>query len=689
MIMMDEQFSFSPLLQQPRAKMEGLCRTCRKIDLIAAFQEKVESDIGNLIADIGKSQKTLQRARCAMCRFFGSVFETALRDNGPYRFQRFQLRAYSAKHEFMDYDSREMKEVTDTTLLGVVSEDHVLATLKDTGYLYLTPANQQQQPIFGARLLQSESFYVKFAADCLAYCQTNHGRRCRPSKTASLVNLRVIDCQTRAIVDAPPGCQYLALSYVWGQCTSTSLDDAPRVVNHSIDVTQALHFRYLWIDRYCIDQSNDIDKDSQILQMDMIYSGAQTTIIAAAGHDPHHGLPGVGGTPRTTQPHFKFGDYSIISTMSHPKPLVTHSKWASRGWTYQEGLLSKRRLIFTEQQVFFECNSMHYAEVMVQGLDIMHRKNRRRFRAHIPPGAFSYKDPGREPWDVFVSLSEFSERQLGYPGDTIRAFQGIFNVFSRSDHPVYHFGGVPIPPPWQVRAKVPESMGRDPEGSFIIALCWTLRRSAERRPQFPSWSWAGWDGELSESLWTFDELSTFMLDDISLWIEEDDGSLIRFPKWELIPSFLVDRTLNANKFIHIEANTIEFSIVQLNKTFLTSDTVKQDQYAAIDNIPEYGSYAKIHVEEDSFIYLLLWIHSEKWDLTRRVSGILIGEESSDLLPKFALVVGETDTSAERIGWLKFYVFFISQGDEWIAADDSTAGGWFEKVPKERRKIRLG
>ena len=187
--------------------------------------------------------------------------------------------------------------------------------------------------------------------------------------------LRVIDCQARAIVDAPPGCKYLALSYVWGQCTSTSLDDAPKVVNHSIDVTQALHFRYLWIDRYCIDQSNDIDKDSQIRQMDLIYSGAQMTIIAAAGQDPHHGLPGVGGTLRKKkQPHLKFGDYTIISTLSHPKPLVERSKWASRGWTYQEGLLSKRRLIFTEQQVFFECNSMHHAEVMVQGLYYAYKK---------------------------------------------------------------------------------------------------------------------------------------------------------------------------------------------------------------------------------------------------------------------------------------------------------------------------
>jgi hypothetical protein len=179
--------------------------------------------------------------------------------------------------------------------------------------------------------------------------------------------------------------------------------------------------------------------------MDLIYSSAQMTIIAAAGQDPYYGPPGVGGTLRKKQPHLKFGDYTIISTLSHPESLVKHSKWASRGWTYQEGHLSKRRLIFTEQQVLFECNSMHHAEVMVQGLDIMHTKIRRRFRADIPKGAFSYKDPGRKPWEIFGYLSEFSERQLGFPEDTVRAFQGIFNVFGRGDYPVYHLGGVPIP----------------------------------------------------------------------------------------------------------------------------------------------------------------------------------------------------------------------------------------------------
>jgi hypothetical protein len=132
--------------------MERICRICRKIDLIAAFQEEVEEYNGNLIADLGKSRKKLQQSGCAMCRFFGSVFETVKRDDGSFQFERCQLRAFSAKQKFMDFNSREMKGVTDPTLLGVLcgspdwgsdSREHVLDTLKDTGYLHLTRANQQ------------------------------------------------------------------------------------------------------------------------------------------------------------------------------------------------------------------------------------------------------------------------------------------------------------------------------------------------------------------------------------------------------------------------------------------------------------------------------------------------------------------------------------------------------------------
>jgi hypothetical protein len=133
--------------------------------------------------------------------------------------------------------------------------------------------------------------------------------------------------------------------YITNKTSRPTLDDLPKVINDSIDVTLRLHLRYLWVDRYCIDQSDEHNKHNQIRQMDLIYANAQVTIIAAAGAGPDYGLQGVRGTLRRYQPNLSIGRLLIASTLPHPKWLVKSSKWATRGWTYQEGLLSKRRLI--------------------------------------------------------------------------------------------------------------------------------------------------------------------------------------------------------------------------------------------------------------------------------------------------------------------------------------------------------
>jgi hypothetical protein len=42
------------------------------------------------------------------------------------------------------------------------------------------------------------------------------------------------------------------------------------------------------------------------------------------------------------------GTTILNSTLEDPKITISNSEWATRGWTYQEGVLSNRRLIFTE-----------------------------------------------------------------------------------------------------------------------------------------------------------------------------------------------------------------------------------------------------------------------------------------------------------------------------------------------------
>jgi hypothetical protein len=110
----------------------------------------------------------------------------------------------------------------------------------------------------------SYSGHVNFSLirSWLHRCDTAH-HSCEPASQASLVNLRVIDCESRAIIQARPDCSFVALSHVWGHSsqsqatTSMSLADTlPLTIRDSMVVTQELGYWYLWVDRLVSENIN-------------------------------------------------------------------------------------------------------------------------------------------------------------------------------------------------------------------------------------------------------------------------------------------------------------------------------------------------------------------------------------------------------------------------------------------------
>ncbi|KAI2779821.1 heterokaryon incompatibility protein-domain-containing protein [Daldinia loculata] len=171
--------------------------------------------------------------------------------------------------------------------------------------------------------------------------------------------LRVIDVKNRQVTLGPPGCRYIALSYVWDHAHKTKFIQAtkasfqtisavkslqesrlPQTVIDAIYVCQQLGERYLWVDSLCIIQDDREDKDIQISQMDKVYSVAIATIVAASETDPSRGLTCLRSRDTPQVRCFR----SIDNTL-----------WNSRGWTYQEFMLSRRLIIFTSTQLFFSC----------------------------------------------------------------------------------------------------------------------------------------------------------------------------------------------------------------------------------------------------------------------------------------------------------------------------------------------
>ncbi|KAK3378967.1 heterokaryon incompatibility protein-domain-containing protein [Lasiosphaeria ovina] len=208
----------------------------------------------------------------------------------------------------------------------------------------------------------------------ITYCQEQHSQACLSDHQNAPTGLKLIECATRKVVAAPAAARYVALSYVWGSAPNPlshssepevrgeTLGSLPRVIEDSIDVTVQLGLQHLWVDRYCIDQGDSEEKLQQIHQMDLVYANAELTLVAAAGTGPQFGLPGCNGTPRHSQSMAQVRGRLLVSTFPDPSFLLSQSTWATRGWTYQEGILSKRRLVFTEKQVLFDCNGTNLSE---------------------------------------------------------------------------------------------------------------------------------------------------------------------------------------------------------------------------------------------------------------------------------------------------------------------------------------
>ncbi|KAF1952774.1 HET-domain-containing protein, partial [Byssothecium circinans] len=211
----------------------------------------------------------------------------------------------------------------------------------------------------------------------VSFCD-NHHPGCRIKPTSFVKGLKLIDCTNRSIVSAYRWTTYVALSYVWGadqqNTDQTSIpinhpqntvyqlpDTVPPVIEDSICAVRELGYQYLWVDRYCIDQSNQEEKHFQIARMNSIYERAELTIIAT-GDDQSYGLPGVNMTPRRPQHTAVAKGINLVLASSNRRKTILASRWATRGWTYQEYILARRRLVFLEDQVYFECNGMNCYE---------------------------------------------------------------------------------------------------------------------------------------------------------------------------------------------------------------------------------------------------------------------------------------------------------------------------------------
>lgn len=349
-------------------------------------------------------------------------------------------------------------------------------------------------------------------------CQEEHGKYCeeqarnRPLQETIAMPEWLVDVVNQCIVPCDADIsRYITLSYTWGgvEClkhTKGNLErltergslhpdqspDIPRTVRDAMGITRLLGERYLWVDSLCVDQDEDT-ASKDLNSMHHIYHNSVLCLVAWAGTDANHGLRGIQGisAPRLIeQMVLDIASGERISCLyvpqehgsKHQLGAVEGSHYNQRGWTFQEYMFAKRRLIFTDGLLYWACGREQWEEHAHGGFGV-------HYSGLGIPLTYTMMEPFPDLRDIAEIAEDFNNRYFTYEADTVRAFLGVQN------HLGYTFLG---------------GLNHGHPGIFFdISLTWTRHRESKltRRTGLaadsvvgyspPSWSWMGWRGEVS------------------------------------------------------------------------------------------------------------------------------------------------------------------------------------------------
>jgi hypothetical protein len=286
---------------------------------------------------------------------------------------------------------------------------------------------------------------------------------------------------------------YSALSYCWGgpqpvTATKSSLDmlksgiaitALPQTIQDAVEVTRRLGLRFVWIDALCIIQDCAKDKDTEIQKMGSIYKNATVTIAASVGSSAMDGfLRTVREPPEFSSFQFPMPDgTSEHISISAWHPLTPESPLDTRGWTYQERLLSPRMLQFSERELLWSCQTEPLQTITkssVQYVVNLTRLPSQIFNDALRGGSWRTYKPRLGLWKGIVG--SYTRRNLTFPEDRLNALAGVANELARIWNDEHLYGL------WK-GLSVPQQLLWAAQG----------RQYHPRSSRAPSWSWASLD----------------------------------------------------------------------------------------------------------------------------------------------------------------------------------------------------
>lgn len=330
----------------------------------------------------------------------------------------------------------------------------------------------------------------------LGFCKEHHEDTCA-SQSTLWPGLQLLDCENRALVKAAeladPDLEYAVLSYVRPDKGEKQADyvqqgvlthQIPKVFADAISVTKQIGLRYLWID-ICCSPTEASERTHQMSNIGEILGRATVTLISAT--DDSIGLPGI-SAPREEQLSLKIDAGLFTTSLLRPDLDVAGSKWASQAITFQEGLLSRRRLVFTTSQIYFQCQALHCHESIAVSL-------------HLAPGLNLGRvfpsDAGTKPGDIKNMIAAYISRDSSSPEERLDAFRGVLRHYQQMPKSVDNLLGVPL-----FHTDDFNNTGIVSHTDHLaVGLGWLTTRDVSGHVYhesyglqggFPSWTWLSW-----------------------------------------------------------------------------------------------------------------------------------------------------------------------------------------------------
>ncbi|KAF2110540.1 hypothetical protein BDV96DRAFT_650658 [Lophiotrema nucula] len=590
---------------------ERFCSGCCKIDFesfYTAWDPSRDFGLGFVVQYLTHLDP---ESSCKLCKF---LFRMANRPNVNPRHMR--LRWHSAR-KLLKYGARLLK---DTIIVTIVTRE-----LDENGNKLPYPRDTTKYPVHYFSLsdpaVDKDDTHIKFrdtsgpvnwdvVKSWLEYCERKHTGACSSAITSAIDGLTVVDCDTGQLTSLPhPQTPYVTLSYVWGR-------------GEAVDTT-------------------------------------------ASAEDPSHELPGISMVPRMLRP-LNVGRFVLTPARGDFYITTDLTTWNKRGWTYQEGLFARRRLIFSQAGLYLQCKEGRYMESITIPPHMSHNYRFSQETALYPRVGF-FPDLEKEHRDfVRGCVTNYSCREFTYDSDILIAFGGVLEMFKSSPEKVENLCGMPFFGPTQLLPPstrtdciadglVWQSTRRSPKHSWSNLIKSRSDYEMLRRYDFPSWTWAGWRFRRQEGLCYTDLVTKheeLLSSDIAISVEFKDGTIYRFEE-DYHELLAYQKAGNQPRLLYLEAWTINIAEGEIALDY---------QYGEKRSRPD--DWARVFTKSNTFEFIL----SASLDVPAQVlvstvcKVVLVTNGINYKAPFLLLRKAPTGEHYERVGIGK-WLWEVVQGKE--------------------------